>query len=297
MSNNAKYSVMVALGAMTTGMLPTMIKLGLSAGVSLSHLMLASVSISFVIFAIILVSFRQYSISKTKRIRLFLVGLTMGLTAWTFTKTVECLPASVAVVLQFQFVWIGVLLDAVYRKQWPGKRRWLMIALILSATVLAAGVLSDFDHFYLTWGGVAFGLLCAICYSFFLFFNAHVVSDAHWSQRTFYIMVGCLASTLVLIIPNLELTISGETLGSAILYGGLMAVLGYAIPIVFFAIGIPRIGSGISSILCACELPMAVIVAMLILGEKIAWLQWVGVVIIFVSLFIREPDAEQSPQR
>ena len=42
---------------------------------------------------------------------------------------------------------------------------------------------------------------------------------------------------------------------------------------------------------------MAVIVAMLILGEKIAWLQWVGVVIIFVSLFIREPDAEQSPQR
>lgn len=147
MSNKAKYSVMVALGAMTTGMLPTMIKLGLSAGVSLSHLMLASVSISFVIFAIILASFRQYSINKTKRIRLFLVGLTMGLTAWTFTKTVECLPASVAVVLQFQFVWIGVLLDAVYRRQWPGRRRWLMIALILSATVLAAGVLSDFEHF------------------------------------------------------------------------------------------------------------------------------------------------------
>ena len=224
MSNKAKYSVMVALGAMTTGMLPTMIKLGLSAGVSLSHLMLASVSISFVIFAIILASFRQYSINKTKRIRLFLVGLTMGLTAWTFTKTVECLPASVAVVLQFQFVWIGVLLDAVYRRQWPGRRRWLMIALILSATVLAAG---GGPGFWPRDSGVAFGLLCAICYSFFLFFNAHVVSDAHWSQRTFYIMVGCVASTLVLIIPNLELTISGDTLGSAILYGGLMAVLGY----------------------------------------------------------------------
>lgn len=297
MSKKAKYSAMVALGATTTGMLPTIIKLGLSAGVSLTNLIFSSVSISFVFFSIIILSFRQQSISKMNRVRLFLVGLTMGLTAFTFTKTVEWLPASIAVVFQFQFVWIGVIMEAVYRKQWPGKRRWLMIALILSGTVLAAGVLSEFEQFNLTWNGVVFGLLCAICYSFFLFFNAHVVSDAHWSQRTFYIMAGCLASTMILILPNLQITLIAETINLAILYGGLMAVLGYAIPIVFFAIGIPRIGSGISSILCACELPMAIITAMLILGEKIAGLQWIGVAIIFISIFIRDPEPEQTPQK
>lgn len=290
MSKKMKYSLMVAIGAAATGILSSIIKLGMSAGVSFGNLMLFSVGLSFIFFMIIMIFYRQGKLALMQSITLFSIGMIMGLSAFTYTKTVESLPASIAVVLQFQFIWMGVMLDALYRRQWPSGFRWLMVALILIGTVLAAGLLSDLDQLYLTPAGVMFGLLCAICFSVYLFFNAHAAPGAHWSQRTFYIMAGCLASTLLLILPGYQPELSAEELNQAILYGGLIALFGYGIPIAFFAIGIPNIGSGISSILCACELPMAVVGAMLILDESVSGLQWLGVIIIFASMFIRDPD-------
>lgn len=280
---------MVATAAAATGLLSSIIKLGLNAGVSMGDLMLSSVGISFLCFFVVMLLLRQEGMPLRQFYRLFAIGLVMGLSAFTYTKTVENLPASVAVVLQFQFVWIGVLLDAVYRRTWPPVIRWLMVVLILFGTVLAAGLFNELDGLYLSRTGILFGLLCAICFSCYLFLNAHAAPEIHWSQRSFCIMAGCMAATMLLTLPGYSGQIAGSGWGNVMLYGGLMALFGYAIPVVFFAVGIPRIGSGISSIICACELPVAIIGAMFILGERVSGLQWIGVVIIFASMFIREP--------
>jgi drug/metabolite transporter (DMT)-like permease len=53
---------------------------------------------------------------------------------------------------------------------------------------------------------------------------------------------------------------------------------------VLFAQGIPRIGAGISAIIMTAELPVAVICASIVLGEKIELLQWTGIVIMLLAI-------------
>ncbi|WP_425331863.1 EamA family transporter [Paenibacillus sonchi] len=65
----------------------------------------------------------------------------------------------------------------------------------------------------------------------------------------------------------------------------------------------PHIGSGMGTIMSASELPMAVVMSSLVLGEHVGWVQWAGVLIIlggiaFGNLWRREPEAHSfSPIR
>jgi drug/metabolite transporter (DMT)-like permease len=291
MSNRMKYVAMVAIAAAANGLLSCIIKLGLNAGVSLSHLLLSSVSMGFLFFFVMMIICRQTQLSLKRFLSLSVVGLFIGLSAFCYTKSVEYLPASIAVVLQFQFTWIGVLLDAIYRRQWPNLARWLMVGLIFFGTLFAAGLINDEISFVLSPFGIIFGLLCAFSFSLYLFLNNHIEPNAHWSQRSFCTLSGSIFVTLLLVLPGQSLELADSGLNDIFYYGGLMAVIGYAIPISFFAIGIPKIGSAISSLLSACELPVAIIGAMLLLNESVSGLQWLGIGLIFISLLIRDPES------
>lgn len=289
-----KYVVMVAIAASANGLLSCIIKLGLNAGVSLSNLLLSSVSIGFLFFLSMMVICRQTKMPLKRFLSLAIVGIFIGLSAFCYTKSVEYLPASIAVVLQFQFTWIGVLLDAIYRKKWPNLARWLMVGLIFFGTLFAAGLINSDNQLYLSSNGIIFGLLCALSFSFYLFLNNHIEPDAHWSQRSFCTMAGSIVITLLLVIPGHSIDTPASGFSDILYYGGIMAIIGYAIPISFFAIGIPKIGSAISSLLSACELPVAIIGAMLLLSESVSGLQWFGIILIFISMLIKDPEGSPS---
>lgn len=290
MSERMKYVIMVAIAASSNGLLSCIIKIGLNAGVGFSQLLFSSVCLGFLFFLLLMIINRQTSISFKKFLSLGILGLFLGLSAFCYTKTVEHLPASIAVVLQFQFTWMGVLLDAIYRRKWPNLARWLMMGLIFFGTLFAAGLINSEEQLSLSATGMMFGLLCALLFSFYLFLNNHIEPNAHWTQRSFCTMTGCLAITLALTVPDLISNTQTASFNDILYYGGLMALIGYAVPISFFAIGIPKIGSAISSLLSACELPVAIIGAMLLLSESVTGLQWIGIIMIFISMLIKDPE-------
>lgn len=85
------------------------------------------------------------------------------------------------------------------------------------------------------------------------------------------------------------------TRGNAILAGGyfqldflwiiaFLAVFGTTIPTALFANSIPRVGAGVSSILMTVELPVAVLVANLILNESMGIVQLGGIVWTLTSI-------------
>lgn len=55
---------------------------------------------------------------------------------------VEQLPASIAIVLLFQFTWIGVILEAVVDRKLPSREKVISMVILLIGTVLAGASLS-----------------------------------------------------------------------------------------------------------------------------------------------------------
>lgn len=297
MSDRLKYGLMIAVAASGNGLLSCIVKLALNNDVTLVNLLIGSSCFGFLFFYILQKITHQKRLQFSKFIKLFIAGLLLGITAFMFTSAIDNLPASIAVILQFQFIWICIILDAIYRKQRPSRTKWIIVATILVGTVFATGLFNQNEEpLFLSVKGIIFGLLCACSFACYLFTNDHVLPEIDWKMRSFCIMTGALAFTLLIVLP-LEIITSdigniwAINYANTILYSAMLTIFGYAIPISFFAIGIPKIGSAISSILSSFELPVAIIGTMLLLGENVSILQWFGIVIIVISLMFPEKQS------
>lgn len=65
----------------------------------------------------------------------------MSLTSIFYGLSVKELPASIAIVLLFQFTWMGVLIEAIANKTFPSREKVLSILILFVGTVFAGGYL------------------------------------------------------------------------------------------------------------------------------------------------------------
>src|SRR5690606_26415297 len=79
---------------------------------------------------------------------------------------------------------------------------------------------------------------------------------------------------------------NGVLMGGLWKWGLILSLFGTVIPPLFFSVGIPKIGVTLSSIISSAELPVAVAMSYLILGEHVSGLQWIGVFIILSAIVI-----------
>lgn len=68
----------------------------------------------------------------------------------------------------------------------------------------------------------------------------------------------------------------------------------------FFSIGVPKLGSGLGTILGAAELPAAVVASVLVLQEDVSLLRWVGIFVVLIGIaapqIIPMRTGEKSPK-
>ncbi|MEI7027959.1 EamA family transporter [Paenibacillus sp. y28] len=112
-------------------------------------------------------------------IALLAAGLPMGLTSLFYYGSLQYVPASLVMILLFQFVWIGVLLDALLSRKRPGGRQMLAVAALFTGTVLAAG---QSEMLCLPWPGIGLGL-----FLFTSYFNSHSRSGITCPEATFFV--------------------------------------------------------------------------------------------------------------
>lgn len=65
-------------------------------------------------------------------------------------------------------------------------------------------------------------------------------------------------------------------------------MFGAFLPPVLFAIGVPHIGEGLTGILGASELPVAVFLSAIVLHEHVSALQWAGVMLVMLGVALPE---------
>lgn len=278
-----KYAFMVFAGAVSYGVLSTFVKLAYGAGYTVG-----TVTGSQMIIAVLLI-WAFYFVQQTKTETphsnkgwgwLMLTGTTIGLTGLLYYSSLLYIPASLAILLLFQFTWMGVLYEICIQRKRPSKEKWIALLFLFVGTLLASGLLIGSRSEW-HWLGILFGLLAAVSYTVLLIASGRVATDqpplkrSAWMTTGGMLLVFCLAP-------------SGELLQPMVWSG----IWPYALPLGFFVFlstllinkGAPAISPGLTSILGAAELPTAVISSHLILQEHVTASQWLGVFFILMGV-------------
>ncbi len=62
-------------------------------------------------------------------------------------------------------------------------------------------------------------------------------------------------------------------------------LFGVVVPVICFSIGVPKVGTGLGTILGAAELPTAIIASITLVHEVVTFMQWIGIIVILLGIF------------
>ncbi|QOS99064.1 EamA family transporter [Brevibacterium sp. JNUCC-42] len=278
-----KYALLVFLGACSYGSLSTIIKLGMKEGFQVSQLVGSQFFIGWLLLIIFTFLFNRKRVFFRSILQLILGGFALSGTTIFYNLAVAELPASIAVVLLFQFTWIGVLLEAVVDKKKPSKEKVFSIVVLLTGTVLAGGLL-DRGFESLTAAGTVYGLLSAITFALYIFASGRLGLDVPVFTKSLTMVTTAVIIVFAVFPPTFF--VDGSLEQGLWMYGMALSSLGIIIPVVFFSVGVPKVGSGLGTILGAAELPAAVIASVTVLGEHVSTLQWSGILLILLGIIV-----------
>ncbi|WP_044022408.1 EamA family transporter [Bacillus sp. SG-1] len=281
-----KYLLAVFIGACSYGVLSTVVKLSYLDGVKKNELIVAQFFAGWLMITLIyLFKNNRPKISLRKKVLLMVGGIPSGLVGVYYYTSLETVEASFAIILLFQFVWMGIGIDSIFTRRLPDKKTTGSIIILLLGTVLSSGISLQGAIDSVDFRGIVFGLLAAACFALFIFANARVAPEIGAAQRSFYMVSGSFFIVLLILIPAVMTQGIGSP-GSLWIYGVILGFFGVFIPPFLFAYGMPHIGSGIGSILGSAELPVTILLSMLILHEIVSGLQWIGILLILMAIIL-----------
>jgi len=273
----------VLLGACSYGVLSSILKVGFSNGYTFPQLLGGQYVFGWFGLLILVLTFSRYKVSLKNIVSLLAVGTTMSLTSIFYGFSVKELPASIAIVLLFQFTWMGVLIEAIINKSFPSREKVLSIIILFVGTMLAGGVFEGLGQ-QLSLKGILFGLLAAITFSFYIFASGRVSTEVPIYSKSFLMTTSATLFVCIMFPPTYLM--DGTLQAGLWKYALILGFFGVVIPVICFSIGIPKVGTGLGTILGAVELPTAVIASITLVHEVVSLLQWLGIVCILLGIFI-----------
>lgn len=279
--------ILVLLGASSYGLLSPFIKLAFQAGFNDLQVSVSQITMGTLVLWLILLMRPKWYMNPfgEQWLPLVLIGIFgLALTTFFYNRSLQSLNAALSIILLFQFTWMTILLELIFLRRRPNMFQLIAVVMTMSGTLLTVGISAETFR-VLHINGVVFGLLSGLTYSLFLFFAGRVKSRLHPVMKSAVMMTGALPIIYLVNPPHLIFQ-SGS--GSLLGWGLLLGLMGQVFPTIFFNYGIPRIGSSLAAVLGAMELPVAVVGALLILGESVNGLQWAGIALILAGIYIAE---------
>lgn len=285
--------IIFSLGAFFFGLNPLFIKLGFAAGWSLNEINVIQAIIAFTVLWIIGLFAIKRNPQAVKKLSfktvlsLMAAGSFTGLTSVLYYGSMQYLPASLAVVLLFQFVWVGVLFEWIIYRRKPSGKTLLTVALTLVGVLFAADVFNG-GLSEITLIGFLLGIGSAFTYSAFIIVSGRVAVDVPATIRSPIMVTGAALLIFILFPPHMTLNANVLSSGSIWIYAGALALCGLILTPLLFAMSTPHLPASLATILGAIELPVSVVVAYIGLAEYVAPSRWFGVLLILAAIAIGE---------
>jgi len=276
------YPLLVIIAASSYGVVSTIIKLAMNSGFTAAEAVTSQFFFGFCIAVCLFIVTNRTKLSFKGIKPLIFAGVLTGLTNIVYGHSLNYLPASLAVVLLFQFTWIGVVISCISKRQFPSRLESISLLILIVGTIPAAGLI-DVDVSQIPLQGWFWGLAAALCYSLFLFANGRATTNMTTTNRL--VLVSFFAFMMSVAFQSPEVIWNGTLFNEGLwVYGLLLGVFGMIIPVFLFTIAVPKVGLGMSSILSSIELPIAVMVSVILLSETVSTLQIVGIAIIILGM-------------
>lgn len=288
MKNNILKGVfLVALGATSYGMLATFVKLAYKDGYTTAEV--TSSQFIYGILGVLLINLFQKIVNKEKAqkasskniFQLMVAGTSLGMTSVFYYLCVKYIDVSIAIVLLMQTVWMGVLLEWILDKKRPSIQKIISVIIVLFGTFLATK-LYEFT-IQLDWRGIFWGVLAAASFTTTMFTANKVALGISSAQRSLYMLLGGAVIVFTFSTFTKDGFFNVEIFKN---YGLFLALFGTIIPPILLNAGFPKTGLGLGSIVASLELPVSVLMAFIILNEKVVLWQWCGITLIILAIVI-----------
>jgi len=192
-------------------------------------------------------------------------------------------PVPVGATLLFLYVPFTQLFNYALTRKPPSPRELVSAALVIGGAVIAADFLGSANAANLR--GAPFAVIAALCFAGFFVLTSRLGYDGTPALRS---LICCLVSCTIVLPLSF---IAGWTLVPAVASFSLAAiwivslgVLGQVIPVFLLVHFGPKTGSGLGSILTATELPVAVTVSALLLGDSFGPSRIIGVALVLFGI-------------
>ena len=286
---------LIGLGATSYGMLATFVKIAYGEGFTTPEVTIAQ--FVYGITGMLLITMFQKSkkgndVAKasTKNIsQLVLAGTSLGMTSIFYYLAVKYIPVSIAIVLLMQTVWMGVLFEMILEKKRPSTQKIISVLIVLFGTALATNLIQS--KVALDWRGIALGLLAAASFTTTMFTANRVATHISSAQRSLYMLLGGAVIVTGFAIATQNTPFNFEIFMK---WGIVLALFGTIIPPLLFNAGFPLTGIGLGSIVSALELPVSVLMAYVLLGEKVIFIQWIGIILIILAIVIMNVNVKKT---
>lgn len=307
--NILKGVLFVGIGASIYGMLATFVKMAYHDGfttseVTTSQFVLGLTGLLILNFIQTLTSKQKLSMPSSKEVRmLLLAGTSLGGTSLFYYIAVQYINVSIAIVLLMQSVWFSVVIESILTKKLPNARKVVSVVIVLLGTVLATNLINM--EIELDWHGVFWGLMAAASYTLTMFTSNTLATHLPVFRKSIIMLAGGSVVVFAFLffaqigpmyfdgLKSLYLNFTDNTehihsFNYSIFptYGLVLALFGTIIPPVLFNVGFPNAGLGLGSIVSSLELPVSVTMAFVLLGEKVFFIQWVGIVLILFAIVL-----------
>lgn len=277
-----KGAVLVFIGAMSYGILATIVKYANNLGIHTSVLTFMQAFVGFVLLTLLAQTVKPNAQRQPpSRLKLIFFGTSFGMTSIFYYLSIQYIPVSMGIILLMQSIWMGVVLEAILQKKIPGTVKILATFTILAGTLLATNIF--FESATINWKGIMLGMLAASSYTVSIYASSNVETGTNSIIRSRYFVLGALI--FVTTYWNVDI-VTYFVAKDAFFWGTILALFGTVIPPLLFTRGIPLVGIGIGAIIAAVEIPVSILSAHLVLDERITVFQWTGVVIILLSVVV-----------
>lgn len=299
-------------------MLATFVKLAYQDGyttseVTTSQFLLGIVGLLVLNFIQTITSKKALPSPTSREVRnLLLAGTSLGCTSLCYYIAVQYINVSIAIVLLMQSVWFSVVVESFLTKKLPNARKIVSVIIVLAGTILATNLINE--SLDLDWKGIFWGLLAATSYTLTMFTSNTLATHLPVFRKSIIMLLGGAVVVFAFLFfaqigPShfeglksfyLNFTDNTEHIHSfnySILwkYGLILSLFGTIIPPILFNVGFPNAGLGLGSIVSSLELPVSVTMAFVLLGEKVIFIQWIGIaLILFAIVLMNLPKKENQ---
>ena len=208
----------------------------------------------------------------------------MYLVQYTYFKTIELSNVSFATILQFTAPFFIFIYESIKNKKVPAVSTVILLLMTILGVIFIA-TKGNFSNLSVSLEALLLGIISAIMIAFYSTYPKKLlkkygsITVVGWGM-----IVGSIISNVIHPIWKIE----GDVNTQSIIQVMIVVILGTSIAYLIYIASLNYISSSLAGILTAFEPVLAAILSVVFLGLKFSFIEIVGFVLVFVSIFILE---------